>query len=63
MAIYLIEGGITQGYKNITTTQTDGSRSHLYGNLYLNLLKDIFLDQSQFNTKFQRVNNPTYLQS
>jgi LPS-assembly protein len=56
-----LEGGITQGYKNITTTQTDGSRSHLYGNLNLEL-KDIFLDQSQLNAKFQRVNNPTYLQ-
>jgi LPS-assembly protein len=55
-----LEGGITQGYKNITKSQTDGSRSHLYGNLYLEL-KDIFLDESQINTKFQRVNNPTYL--
>ena len=56
-----LEGGITQGYKNITASQTDGSRSHLYGNLFLNF-KDIFLNQSEFNTKFQRVNNPTYLQ-
>lgn len=56
-----LEGGITQGYKNITASQTDGSRSHLYGNLYLNF-KDIVLSQSEFNTKFQRVNNPTYLQ-
>jgi LPS-assembly protein len=56
-----LEGGITQGYKNITASQTEGTRSHLYGNLYLEL-KNIFLDQSQFNAKFQRVNNPTYLQ-
>ena len=56
-----LEGGITQGYKNITKTQTDGTRSHLYGNLYLNF-KDIFLNQSEFNLKFQKVNNPTYLQ-
>ena len=55
-----IEGGFTQGYKDITTTQTDGSRHHLYGNLNLNFT-DKVLDQSEFNAKIQRVNNPTYL--
>jgi len=55
-----LEGGITQGYKKITSTQTDGSRSHLYGNLSLNFTEKIF-NQSDFNAKFQRVNNPTYL--
>jgi LPS-assembly protein len=55
-----IEGGFTQGYKEITTSQTEGSRNHLYGNLNLNFT-DKVLDQSEFNAKFQRVNNPTYL--
>ena len=55
-----IEGGFTQGYKEITTSQTDGSRHHLYGNLNLNFT-DKVLDQSEFNAKIQRVNNPTYL--
>ena len=55
-----IEGGFTEGYKEITTTQTDGSRHHLYGNLNLNFA-DKVLDQSEFNAKIQRVNNPTYL--
>jgi len=55
-----IEGGFTEGYKQITTSQTDGSRHHLYGNLNLNF-EDKFLDQSEFNAKIQRVNNPTYL--
>jgi LPS-assembly protein len=55
-----IEGGFTQGYKEINSTQTDGSRKHLYGNLNLNFT-DKVLDQSEFNAKFQRVNNPTYL--
>ena len=55
-----IEGGFTQGYKEITSTQTDGSRHHLYGNLNLNFV-DKILDQSEFNTKIQRTNNPTYL--
>jgi len=55
-----IEGGFTEGYKEITTTQTDGSRHHFYGNLNLNF-KDKVLDQSELNAKFQRVNNPTYL--
>jgi len=55
-----LEGGITQGYKEITSTQTDGSRNHLYGNLNLNFTEKIF-NKSQFNAKFQRVNNPTYL--
>ena len=55
-----IEAGFTEGYKKITTSQTDGSRSHLYGNLNLNFT-DKVLDQSEFNAKLQRVNNPTYL--
>ena len=55
-----IEGGFTEGYKEITTSKTDGSRHHLYGNLNLNFT-DKVLDQSEFNLKFQRVNNPTYL--
>ena len=55
-----IEGGFTQGYKEITSTQTDGSRHHLYGNLNLNFADEI-LDKSEFNAKIQRVNNPTYL--
>ena len=55
-----IEGGFTEGYKETTITQTDGSRRHLYGNLNLNFT-DKILDRSEFNAKIQRVNNPTYL--
>jgi LPS-assembly protein len=55
-----IEGSFTQGYKTITSVQTDGSRNHLYGNLNLNFA-DKILDQSEFNAKIQRINNPTYL--
>ncbi len=55
-----IEGSFTQGYKTITSTQTEGARSHLYGNLNLNFA-DKVLDQSEFNAKIQRINNPTYL--
>jgi LPS-assembly protein len=55
-----IEGSFTQGYKEITSVQTEGSRNHLYGNLNLNFT-DKILDQSEFNAKIQRVNNPTYL--
>lgn len=56
----VIEGGYTQGYQKKTSTQTDGSRNHLYGNINLNF-KDKILDESQFSTKIQRVNDPTYL--
>ena len=56
----VIEGGYTQGYQKVTSTQTDGSRNHLYGNINLNF-KDKILDESQFTTKIQRVNDPTYL--
>jgi LPS-assembly protein len=55
-----IEGSFTQGYKTITSAQTDGSRNHLYGNLNLNFA-DKILEQSEFNAKIQRINNPTYL--
>ena len=55
-----LEGGFTQGYKEITTTRTDGSRHHLYGNLNL-IFSDKILDQTILNAKVQQVNNPTYL--
>ena len=55
-----IEGGFTEGYKEINSKQTDGSRYHLYGNLYLNY-SDLLLDKTILNAKVQRVNNPTYL--
>ena len=55
-----LEGGFTQGYKEITITKTDGSRHHLYGNLNL-IFSDKILDQTILNAKVQQVNNPTYL--
>ena len=55
-----LEGGFTEGYKNITATQTEGSRHHLYGNLNLTF-KDKVLDESVFNAKIQNVSNSTYL--
>jgi len=55
-----LEGGFTEGYRNITSTQTEGSRHHLYGNLNLNF-KDKILDESIFNAKIQNVSNSTYL--
>jgi len=55
-----LEGGFTQGYKEISTSKTDGSRHHLYGNLNL-IFNDKILDQTILNTKLQHVNNPTYL--
>ena len=55
-----LEGGFTQGYKEVTTTKTDGSRHHLYGNLNL-IFNEKILDQTILNAKVQQVNNPTYL--
>ena len=55
-----LEGGFTQGYKEVTITKTDGSRHHLYGNLNL-IFGDKILDQTILNAKVQQVNNPTYL--
>ena len=55
-----LEGGFSQGYKEVTPTKTDGSRHHLYGNLNL-VFNDKILDQTILNTKVQHVNNPTYL--
>jgi LPS-assembly protein len=57
---FSLEGGFTEGYKNITSTQTDGSRHHLYANLFLNY-NDLILEKSIFNAKVQDVSNPTYL--
>ena len=55
-----LEGGFTQGYKEVTITKTDGSRHHMYGNLNL-IFSDKILDQTILNAKVQQVNNPTYL--
>jgi LPS-assembly protein len=55
-----LEGGFTEGYKYVSSTQSEGSRHHLYGNLFLEY-DNIILDKSTFNTKIQQVNNPTYL--
>lgn len=55
-----LEGGFTEGYKDITSAKTEGSRHHLYGNLQLNF-SDKILDESIFNAKIQNVSNPTYL--
>ena len=55
-----LEGGFTQGYKEVTTTKTDGSRHHLFGNLNL-IFSEKILDQTILNAKVQQVNNPTYL--
>ena len=55
-----LEGGFTQGYKEVTITNTEGSRHHIYGNLDLNFNAKI-LDQTNIKTKVQRVSNPTYL--
>jgi LPS-assembly protein len=55
-----LEGGFTQGYKEVTTVKTDGSRHHIYGNLNLTY-SDKILDQTILNAKVQQVNNPTYL--
>jgi LPS-assembly protein len=57
---FSIEGGFTQGYKEINSNQTKGSRNHLYGNLNLDL-DDIIFDKNELNLKLQRVNNSTYL--
>jgi len=57
---FSLEGGITQGYKNTSSTNTKGSRHHLFGNYNQNFLNKVF-DDNNLNIKFQRVNNPTYL--
>jgi LPS-assembly protein len=55
-----LEGGFTQGYKEVTATKTDSSRHHLYGNLNL-IFSEKILDQTILNAKVQQVNNSTYL--
>jgi len=57
---FSLESGFTQGYKKTNSTNTSGSRNHLFANYNLSFLNKV-LDNDNFNIKIQRVNNPTYL--
>jgi len=55
-----LDTGYTDGYKNVTTTKTKGSRSHVFANLDLNLNQDETYE-SNFLLKVQTTSNDTYL--
>jgi len=57
---FSLEGGITQGYKKTNSTNTPGSKHHLFGNYNQSFLNKV-LDDDNLNIKLQRVSNPTYL--
>ena len=55
-----LDTGYTEGYKNITSTKTKGSRSHIFADLDLNLNQDETYE-SNFALKVQTTSNDTYL--
>ena len=52
----------TDGYKNLTDTKTDGSRSHVFAQLDLNFNEDDSYE-SNLNLKIQRTSNDTFLRA
>jgi len=54
-----LDTGFTEGYKNTTTTKLDGSQSHVFADLDLNLSQDESYE-NKLSFKFQRASNDTY---
>ena len=54
-----LDTSYTQGYKNTSTTKTDGSRSHLFADLDIDLGKNQSYN-SNLSFKTQRTSNDTY---
>ena len=54
-----LDTSYTEGYKNISSTKTSGSRNHIFANLDLNLDENESY-QSNLSIKVQRTSNDTY---
>ena len=54
-----LDTGYTEGYKNINSTKTDGSRNHIFAKLDLDLSKNEDYE-SQLSMKVQKTSNDTY---
>ena len=54
-----LDTSYTEGYKNTSTTKTEGSRNHIFADLDLNFNQDETY-QSNLNLKIQRTSNDTY---
>ena len=58
-AFLLLDTGYTQGYKETSTTKTDGSRNHIFAELDIVLGQDKSYE-SNLSFKVQRTSNDTY---
>ena len=56
---FTLDTSYTEGYKNTSTTKTEGSRNHIFADLDLNFNQDETY-QSNLNLKIQRTSNDTY---
>ena len=54
-----LDTSYTEGYKNTSSTKTDGSRNHIFADLNLNFNQDESY-QSNLHLKIQRTSNDTY---
>jgi len=54
-----LDTGYTEGYKNITSTKTNGSRNHIFAELNFDLSQDKSYE-SNLSLKTQRTSNDTY---
>ena len=54
-----LDTSYTAGYKNTSSTKTDGSRNHIFADLNINFAEDDTYD-SKLDLKIQRTSNDTY---
>ena len=58
-AFLTLDTSYNQGYKETSSTKTDGSRNHIFGDLDFNLSKDLTYE-SNLSFKVQKTSNDTY---
>ena len=58
-AFLVLDTSYTQGYKETSTTKTDGSRNHIFAELDINLSQDESFE-SNLSFKVQKTSNDTY---
>ncbi len=61
-AFFTLDTSYTQGYKNISTTKTAGSKNHIFANFDLDFLKNQYTEK-KLSIKVQHVSDSTYFRA
>ena len=63
MHFFTLDTSYTQGYKNISTTKTAGSKNHIFANFDLDFLKKPIHRKKKLSIKVQHVSDSTYFRA